>query len=61
METYVIESRYDDIKKSRKRRRKCWDCGERFTTYEVEKYRYLELIKKERMLDNAVKVYGGLK
>jgi len=62
LETVVLESRGVDEQESVRRRRKCENCGKRFTTYEKVKDSVLWVIKKngQRELFNKDKLKGGL-
>jgi len=61
-DTAVLESRTVDQGGSVRRRRKCEDCGKRFTTYEKVKDSVLWVIKKNghRELFDKAKLKGGL-
>ena len=59
----VIDSRAADNGRSIRRRRKCMDCGKRFTTYEhVEQQKKLAVIKKDgsRVPYDREKALSGL-
>jgi len=61
-ESKVIDSRSADEGKSIRRRRECFNCGRRFTTYEVFENLPLMVIKKDgrrEMFDRA-KLLNGL-
>jgi len=61
--TSVIETRYVQRDNSVRRRRKCEDCGERFTTYEYYAPKELSVIKSSGSREDffRVKLYNSLK
>lgn len=53
----AIDSRNDGVKGSYiKRRRKCLDCGYRFTTVEISKDEYLKLKERAEQADRIAEI-----
>ena len=52
--TYVIDSRYSNAIKGARRRRRCEDCGFRFTTYEVLNLAEFEKDIEQRIVERII-------